>query len=243
MARKSYWDQTYYPQPTENEIRSNAARTARKASGKGQILHPVVLIGRTIAKSWWGKAWCQNLEQYADFETRLPRGQKYVRSGAVVDLDIQKGKISARVQGTRKTPYKIEIRISPLSQQRCDEIMDRCTARVDTLENLLKGSFPESMKDVFLGEGGLFPTPREISFSCSCPDWAVMCKHVAAALYGVGARLDEDPTLFFSLRGIDTSRFVDVVIANRVEAMLSNVNRPSERILQDADLTALFGVI
>ena len=161
----------------------------------------------------------------------------------MVDLNIQKGKISARVQGTRKSPYKIEIRISPLSQQRCDEIMDRCTARVDTLENLLKGSFPESMKDVFLGDGGLFPTPREISFSCSCPDWAVMCKHVAAALYGVGARLDEDPTLFFSLRGIDTSRFVDVVIANRVEAMLSNANRPSDRILQDADLTALFGVI
>ena len=243
MASKSYWEQTYYPQPTEYEIRSNAAQTARKASKKGQILHPVILSGRTIAKSWWGKAWCQNLEQYADFETRLPRGQKYVRSGAVVDLQIQKGKIAARVQGTRKTPYKIEIRISPLSQQRCDEIMDRCTARVDTLENLLSGSFPESMKDVFLGDGGLFPTPKEVSFSCSCPDWAVMCKHVAAALYGVGARLDEDPTLFFSLRGIDTGRFVDVVIANRVEAMLSNVNRPSSRILQDADLTELFGVV
>ena len=243
MARKSYWEQTYYPQPTEYEIRSNAAQTARKASKEGQILHPVILSGRTIAKSWWGKAWCQNLEQYADFETRLPRGQKYVRSGAVVDLQIQKGKIAARVQGTRKTPYKIEIRISPLSQQRCDEIMDRCTTRVDTLENLLSGSFPESMKDVFLGDGGLFPTPREISFSCSCPDWAVMCKHVAAALYGVGARLDENPTLFFSLRGIDTGRFIDVVIANRVEAMLSNVNRPSRRILQDADLTELFGVL
>lgn len=243
MARKSYWEQTYYPQPTESEIRSKAAQTARKASIKGQTLHPVVLSGRTIAKSWWGKAWCQNLEQYADFETRLPRGQKYVRSGAVVDLQIQKGKITARVQGTRRTPYKIEIRISPLSQQRCDEIMDRCTTWVDTLENLLSGSFPESMKDVFLGDGGLFPTPREISFSCSCPDWAVMCKHVAAALYGVGARLDEDPTLFFSLRGIDTGRFVDVVIANRVEAMLSNVNRPSSRILQDVDLTELFGVL
>lgn len=243
MARKSYWEQTYYPQPTEYELRSNAAQTARKASIKGQKLHPVVLAGRSIAKSWWGKAWCQNLEQYADFETRLPRGQKYVRSGAVVDLQIQKGKITARVQGTRKTPYKIEIRISPLSQQRCDEIMERCAARVDTLENLLNGSFPESMKDVFLRDGGLFPTPREISFSCSCPDLAVMCKHIAAALYGVGARLDGAPTLFFSLRGIDTDKFVDVVIANRVETMLSNVNRPSERILQDADLTELFGVI
>lgn len=243
MGRKSYWDQTYYPQPTEYEIRSNAAQTARKAAQKGRTLHPVVLAGRTIAKSWWGKAWCQNLEQYADYETRLPRGQRYVRSGAVVDLLIEKGKITARVQGTRKTPYKTEIRISPLSQQRCDEIMERCTERVDTLENLLNGTFPESMKDVFLGEGGLFPMPREISFSCSCPDWAVMCKHVAAALYGVGARLDEDPKLFFSLRGIDTERFVDVVIANRIESMLANADRPSDRILQDADLTALFDVV
>lgn len=243
MARNSYWEQAYYPQPTEAELRSNAARTARKASQKGQTLCPVVLSGRTIAKSWWGKAWCQNLEQYADFETRLPRGQKYVRSGAVVDLQIQKGKITARVQGTRKTPYKIEIRISPLSQQRCDEIMDRCSTRVDSLENLLAGHFPEELKDVFLGEGGLFPTPREISFSCSCPDWAMMCKHVAAALYGVGARLDADPLLFFTLRGIETTRFVDVVIANRVESMLSNAGKPSPRIIQGAALDDLFGIL
>ena len=242
MARKSYWDQTYFPQPTESEIRSRAAQTARKASIKGQTLHPVALSGRTIAKSWWGKAWCQNLEQYADFETRLPRGQKYVRSGAVVDLQIQKGKITARVQGTRRTPYKIEIRISPLSQQRCDEIMDRCTTRVDTLENLLSGSFPESMKDVFLGDGGLFPTPREISFSCSCPDWAVMCKHVAAAMYGIGLRLDEDPMEFFVLRGLDPSNFIAKAVESRVSIMLKNAKKKSRRIIDAQDVDALFGV-
>ena len=189
MAKKSYWDETFYPQPTEQELRRNAAETAQKASKKGKLLNPVVLSGRKIAKSWWGQAWCENLERYADYDTRLSRGQRYVRSGAVVDLQIQAGRILARVQGTRKTPYKVEIRISPLSQQRCDEIMDRCGARVDSLENLLAGHFPEELKDAFLGAGGLFPTPREISFSCSCPDWAMMCKHVAAALYGVGARL------------------------------------------------------
>lgn len=243
MPRKSYWEPVNYPQPTEWEIQTNVTQTVRKAANKGQPLHPVVLSGRTIAQSWWGKAWCENLERYADFETRLPRGQRYVRSGAVVDLQIQKGRISARVQGTRKTPYKVEIRISPLSQARCDEIMARCTARVDTLEHLLEGEIPEAMKDVFLGDGGLFPTPKEISFNCSCPDWAVMCKHVAAALYGVGSRLDEDPTLFFSLRGIETGRFVDVVIANKIEAMLANVDRPSARILKSPDLTALFDVI
>lgn len=243
MARKSYWEPTYYPQPTETQLQYNAAQTAKKAAGKGKQLCPVILTGRTIAKSWWGKAWCENLERYADFETRLSRGQRYVRSGAVVDLQLQKGKILARVQGSRKTPYKVDIHISPLSEERCEQIMDRCSNKVDTLENLLSGTFPESMKDVFLGEGGLFPTPREISFNCSCPDWAVMCKHVAAVLYGVGARLDEDPTLFFSLRGIDTGRFVDVVIANRIETMLSNVNKPSSRIIQDAKLIELFGVL
>lgn len=243
MARKNYWDTAYYPQPTTQQIKHNASQTARKAAGKGKTLSPVILSGRTIAKSWWGKAWCDNLEQYADFETRLPRGQRYVRSGAVVDLQIQKGKILARIQGSRRTPYKVEIRISPLSEQRCNEIIDRCSSKVDTLESLLNGAFPKAMKDIFLDEGGLFPTPREICFQCSCPDWALMCKHVAAALYGVGARLDEDPTLFFTLRGIDTERFVDVVIANRIETMLSNVSKPSDRIMQEVDLNDIFGVL
>ena len=242
MANR-YWDQTWYPQPTEGELKCNAAHTAQKAARKGQALHPVVIEGRKIAKSWWGQAWCANLERYADYETRLPRGQRYVKSGAVVDLQIQQGKITARVQGTRKVPYKVEIRISPLSEERVEEIVSRCGARVDSLEHLVGGTFPEEFKDIFLGEGGLFPTPREISFSCSCPDWALMCKHVAAALYGVGARLDEDPLLFFTLRSIDTGRFVDVVIAGRVESMLANVNNPSARIITGPGWEELFGVI
>ncbi|MBE6984540.1 MAG: hypothetical protein E7434_02785 [Ruminococcaceae bacterium] len=244
MSRKSYWDtDRHYSQPSTEQIKRNAAQTAKKAVDKGKTLCPVMLSGRTIAKSWWGKAWCENLERYADYESRLSRGQRYVRSGAVVDLQIEKGKILARVQGSRKTPYKVEIRISPLSEERCNEIMNRCSCRVDTMEHLIGGSFPVEMKDIFLSKDGLFPNPKEISFRCSCPDWALMCKHVAAALYGVGARLDEDPTMFFTLRGIDTTRFVDVVIANRIEAMLSNAGNPSDRIMDGADLTSLFGVV
>ena len=243
MGKTKYWEERYYPQPTEAELQRNAAATAQKARKKGQALAPVIISGRKIAKSWWGQAWCDNLERYADYETRLPRGQRYVRSGAVVDLQIQKGKILARVQGSRKIPYKVEIRISPLSQERCDEIMDRCGSRADSLESLLSGSFPETLKDVFLGEGGLFPTPKEIAFGCSCPDWAMMCKHVAAALYGVGARLDENPMLFFALRGIDTDRFVDVAIANRIERMLANVDKPSHRIMDTTGWEDLFGVL
>ena len=146
------------------------------------------------------------------------------------------------MQGTRKTPYKVEIRISSLSEQRIEQITEKCGTRAETLDKLVGGDFPKEPKDVFLENGGLFPEPREISFSCSCPDWAVMCKHVAATLYGVGARLDEEPLLFFSLRGIDTTRFVDVVISNRVEAMLQNADKPSRRILQETQIESLFGV-
>lgn len=210
---------------------------------KGQLLEPVVISGRTIAKSWWGQAWCRNLEQYADFESRLDRGKRYIRTGAVLDLKIQKGKVLARVQGSRKTPYKVEIRISPLSEEKCQAILQKCGRRIENLEALAAGDFPPDLKELFLGPEGLFPTPKEISFNCSCPDWALMCKHVAAALYGVGARLDTRPALFFELRGMDMERFLDVAVANKVEAMLANAQKPSGRILDGADLNSLFGVL
>ena len=128
MAR--YWNEMNYPQPTEEELKENAKNTRKKAAAKGQTLHPVVIKSRQIANSWWGKAWCENLERYADFDTRLPRGRRYVRTGAVIDLQIKKGKIMARVQGTRKTPYKVEIRISPLSEERIETITGKCGTRV-----------------------------------------------------------------------------------------------------------------
>lgn len=240
---KRYWNEMNFPQPTDRELKKNAKATAQKAAKKGKELHPVIITGRQITKSWWGNAWCSNLERYADFDNRLPRGKRYVKTGAVIDLDIAKGKILARVQGTRKTPYNVEIRISPLSEQQIQTITDKCGKKVDNLSKLVSGDFPEELKEVFIGQGGLFPSPKEISFNCSCPDWALMCKHVAAVLYGVGARLDEDPLLFFTLRGIDTNRFVDVVIANRTEMMLANVNKPSKRILSDTSLSDIFGVI
>lgn len=242
MAR--YYDsEQRYTQPTAEELRSRAKSGTARAKAKGKALHPIVLSGRAIAKHWWGVAWCNNLERYADFASRIDRGKRYVRSGAVLDLQIQKGRITARVQGSRKVPYKVEIRISPLSEERCQQMMQRCSARIENLEALTAGQFPRELQELFTGQGGLFPTPREISFSCSCPDWALMCKHVAAALYGVGVRLDEDPLLFFELRGLDVNRFVDVAVANKVEAMLEHARRPSGRIIADADLRSLFGVL
>lgn len=238
-----YWDTPYYEQPNTKELKRNAEESKKKEKKKGNVLEPVVVQGRNIVKNWWGKAWCNNLEQYADYESRLDRGKRYVRTGAVIDLKIQRGKILARVQGSRKVPYKVEIRISPLSEEKCQSIIQQCGRKIENMEELLNGNFPEEMQELFQGKGGLFPTPSEISFNCSCPDWALMCKHVAATLYGVGARLDVNPLLFFELRGIDIGHFIDVTIANRVESMLANEGKPSNRIMEDEDLTALFGVL
>lgn len=244
---RDYWETEYFRQPTNAELRRNAESTKRKASKKGQELHPIVVSGRTITNSWWGNAWCRNLERYADFSSRIDRGKRYVRTGTVLDLTIAKGRVLARVQGSRKVPYKIEVRISPLSEEACQSIIGRCTTKVGHIEQLLSGCFPEEMKELFEGRNGLFPSPNEISFSCSCPDWALMCKHVAAVLYGIGVRLDEDPLLFFTLRGIDIDRFIDVALASKVDKMLENVKsapRNSKRVMTDtAELTELFGVL
>ena len=237
-----YWDDGFYSQPTTSELKRKLEASRKNAEKKGNVLEPVVIRGRGIANSWWGQAWCANLERYADFESRLVRGKRYVRTGAVIDLKIEKGRIRARVQGTRKTPYKVEVRISPLSEERCQKIIGKCGQRVETLEKLLAGDFPVELKELFTERDGLFPTPREISFSCSCPDWALMCKHVAAVLYGIGARLDENPSLFFELRGIEIGRFVDVAIANRVEVMLKNAGKTSARMIRDDEIRELFGV-
>lgn len=239
-----YWNDTsFYSQPTAQELQKRSAESRKRARKGGKVLEPVVIKGRSIVNNWWGMAWCDNLEQYADYESRLDRGKRYVRNGSVIDLKIQKGKIQARVQGTRKTPYKVEIRISPLSEEKCQAVIGKCGRKLKNLEALMSGDFPEDMKELFQGKDGLFPSPREISFNCSCPDWALMCKHVAAALYGVGARLDEKPLLFFELRGIDVGRFIDVTLANKVEAMLANADRPSSRIIEGADIKGLFGVL
>ena len=237
-----YWDDGFYSQPTTSELKQKSETSRKSAEKKGKVLEPVVIQGRSIANSWWGQAWCANLERYADFESRLGRGKRYVKTGAVIDLKIGKGKIQAKVQGSRKTPYKVEIRISPLSEEHCQGIIEKCGQRVETLEKLLAGNFPMELKELFTGRDGLFPSSREISFLCSCPDWALMCKHVAAVLYGIGARLDENPSLFFELRGIEMGRFIDVAIANRVEVMLKNVGKKSARMIRDEDVLELFGV-
>lgn len=240
-----YWDDfSIYSQPETSKLKKNASESKKKATKKGKVLNPIVVTTRAIVKKWWGKAWCENLERYADYENRIDRGKRYVRTGTVIDLKIENGKVLAKVQGSRKTPYNVSVRISPLSEEKCQSIMQRCGRKLENLESLLEGDFPMDMQELFKEKDGLFPTPREISFDCSCPDWAIMCKHVAAVLYGVGVRLDENPALFFALRGIDMDRFIDTTLGNKVEQMIANsqnIEKRSNRIIGDHVLKDIFG--
>lgn len=242
MAR--YWKPTLqYSQLSVEELQRKAIQSVQSAKHKGKEMHPISITGKQIANSWWGQAWCKNIEQYADYASRIERGKRYVRSGAVIDLSIKNGKVLGRVQGTRKAPYKVEIKISPLKEENCEIIIERCGSQIENLQELVNGNFPENLQEVFLGENGLFPTPREISFNCSCPDWALMCKHVSAVLYGIGAKLDENPFLFFELRGIDANRFIDVAIKDHVETMLESADLPpTERVMDDSSIETLFGL-
>ena len=240
-----YWeDISVYTQPKSSELKKKAADSKKKASKAGKVFQPIIVQGRVIAKNWWGKAWCENLERYADYGNRLDRGKRYVRAGTVIDLNLEKGKISAKVQGSRKIPYKVEIKISPLSEEKCQSIMAKCNKKLGNIEALLTGNFPEEMQELFKDKKGLFPAPKEIGFNCSCPDWALMCKHVAATLYGVGVRLDENPILFFTLRGIDVEHFIDIALENKVEQMLANaehIDKNNSRILDELSCKELFG--
>src|SRR5216684_4556002 len=201
----SYFE--WHPYVPVAEKRRQAQRKLVKLRKQGQPVAPVTIEGRTIAKTFWGKSWCANLERYSDYATRIPRGRTYARNGSVLDLQIAKGEIVAMVAGS--SLYKIKITIAPVKAARWTAICRDCAGAIDSLVELLQGRMAKGIMDRVCREGdGLFPPPEEIKLSCSCPDWADMCKHVAAALYGVGARLDEKPQLLFVLRGVDESELI-----------------------------------
>jgi uncharacterized Zn finger protein len=220
------------------EKRRQAEREVAKLKKRGQSITPVKIEGRTIAKSFWGQAWCTNLERYSDYENRLPRGRSYVRNGSVVDLQIAKGEVTAMVAGSDL--YRINIAISPVKTSRWKAICRDCAGTIDSLVELLQGRLAKGVMDRVCREGdGLFPSPREIKLSCSCPDWADMCKHVAAALYGIGARLDEKPRLLFVLRGVDEN---ELIARAGTDLPLSKAAPHAAKVLDHGDATALFGL-
>lgn len=220
------------------ERRRNAEREAQKIKKKGRSLSPVVTRGRSIASTFWGKSWCNNLERYSDFSNRLPRGRTYVRNGSVIDLQIAPGEVSALVSGS--SIYKVAVKVLAVPQAQWAALCADCAGAVDSLVELLEGRFSKGvMEHLCQQRTGLFPTPAEIAFSCSCPDWAAMCKHVAAVLYGIGARLDERPDLLFLLRKVDEK---DLIAKASRSLPLSKKGPAKDKILASEDLSALFGL-
>ncbi|MFZ0133830.1 MAG: SWIM zinc finger family protein [Desulfobacterales bacterium] len=235
MGRYSndYW-RPYVPVA---ERRRQAAKKLAKLKKAGCEVAPVEIAGRKIALTFWGDAWCKNLEAYSDYSNRLPRGRTYVRNGSVIDLQIEAGRVRATVSGSEI--YEVDIRIEPLARSRWAEIKNHCAGRIDSLVELLKGSISKGVMEIVTRKGqGLFPSPQEITLSCSCPDWATMCKHVAAALYGVGARLDHRPELLFALRGVDPTEMIEAAVDRPPAAGGARKGR----VLESDELSSVFGI-
>jgi len=232
------WPSSWPARPGAAQRRNRAARALDRLHRQGLDLEPVLLEGRSIARTFWGRAWCENLESYSDYSNRLPRGRAYVRGGAVCHLEILRGRIRARVCGTRL--YEVAINIRPLPAAVWQKLKERSTGRIPSALDLLQGSLPEEvLKIVTDRREGLFPAPAEIQMRCSCPDWAFMCKHIAAALYGVGARLDASPELLFLLRGVDHLELVEAKTQAVVKAVLRGGQRPR---LPESKIEEVFGL-
>jgi uncharacterized Zn finger protein len=220
------------------ERKRRAAREVEKLRKKGRPAVPVMVEGHTIARTFWGQAWCDNLERYSDFANRLPRGRSYVRNGLVIDLDITAGRVKALVSGSRI--YEVVVKVTPVTKARWRSICRDCAGGIDSLVELLQGRFSKGvMERVCLQKTGLFPSLDEIEFSCSCPDWASMCKHVAAVLYGIGARLDKQPELLFKLHQVDHN---ELIAKAGKEFPLTRKRPNAEKILGRDDLSELFGL-
>ncbi len=234
----SYGYSYFKPQPTQAELRVKVAKAIKPG------YKPVSIEGRTIASTWWGRAWCDNIDRYADNYNRLDRGKKYVRANAVIDLDIGEGLVTAKVLGSGRKPYDVVVRIEPLKKDRLDHIIKVCSGKLESLAALESGKFPKEYQQLFTDkEGGLFPSLREIRFSCSCPDLSRLCKHIAAVLYGIGRRLDDNPLIFLTLRGIDVKSFTESVIRKEAGRLWSSSDKKirAGRVMDEDRAKGLFG--
>jgi uncharacterized Zn finger protein len=218
--------------------RARAARELAKLRKNGRAMSPIAIEGRKIASTFWGKAWCDNLERYSDYANRLPRGRTYARNGSVVDLQVGPGRVTALVSGSAM--YDVQVTVGPVPRARWSAICKDCSGAIDSLVELLQGRLSKGVMTRLCEEKtGMFPSPKDIRFTCSCPDWASMCKHVAAVLYGVGARLDRQPELLFTLREVDQQE----LIATAGSGFSTKGRRPAgTKVLASDDLSEMFGI-
>ncbi|MCT4595425.1 MAG: SWIM zinc finger family protein [Anaeromicrobium sp.] len=233
----------FAPYVTVAERRARAEEAIKELRKKGSNISPIIIEGRAMAKKWWGKSWNKNLESYSDYSNRISRGRSYARHGSVIDLKITKGKVKALVLGSGHEPYKVNITIKELGKESWESIVSECLGKIQSIEKLLQGQFPEELEELFVSKRqGLFPTPREIEFHCDCPDYAIMCKHVAAVLYGVGARLDNEPSIFFTLRGVNMDDIISEAVTKETKTMLERSKKKGRRVIEDDEIFNMFGI-
>jgi uncharacterized Zn finger protein len=227
--------------PIKQRLANGRRELQKLAKARGRPLAPVTLHSKHIATSFWGRAWCRHLESHSDYASRLPRGRTYVRNGSVLDLQIERGKVEAHVAGSAL--YEVTIGLSQLADARWQQLIAACAGRIGSLISLMRGELSHEVLAVLTdAKTGLFPAPREIKLRCTCPDAAYMCKHVAAVLYGVGARLDQAPELFFVLRQVDQAELLAGARSADVLAVAGARTNSGKRRLASSALGSLFGI-
>lgn len=224
--------------PVGKRIEAAKKHAAKRAKRAGRSAEPVKITGRAIATTFWGKSWCRHLEHYSDFSNRLPRGRTYARNGSIADLLVTRGRIEAVVAGSEV--YDVAIAIAPLAPEKWRAIKRDCATSIGSLVDLLTGCIADDvMRRLVRPEDGMFPSPRQITMKCSCPDGARLCKHLAAVLYGVGRRLDSQPELLFLLRGVDQQ---ELVAAATKESVSRAVRGNAPHALGRDALEEIFGI-
>lgn len=222
-----------YPRYVSAAERKEKSEKLIKKLQTSQNLNPIVVKAKSIATSFWGKSWCRHLSTYEYYTARLSRGRSYLRSGTVVDLQISEGLVQAQVLGT--SLYQVNIRFENLDPELWSEFVQKTSGEIDSLLDLLAGNLPEKITEVMCDPfSGFFPDESKIRFSCTCLDDADLCKHVAAALYGVAIRFDEDAKLFFILRGVDPS--------DLLKQATKDFSSPQAEDISKEDLSDLFQI-
>lgn len=227
-----------WSQEAAHEHKEHLQRQIDRRLKRGETLQVLTAPSgsKKLCTTFWGQAWCRNLEAYQVYDARLPRGRSCLRQGKLFNLEISAGRISALVAGADL--YEASVHIQPLSQERWQEITHAATSRAPSMLDLLAGRLGDDLMQLLTDpEHGLFPSPKEIRFDCSCPDYADLCEHTAAVLYGTGLKLDADPALLFTLRQVDPAALL-ASAGSTVTSALPDTGGD----LSGSDLSALFGI-
>ena len=178
------------------ERRAKALKKVNKLRKGGKKIHPVEIDGRTIARSFWGKGWCDHLESFSDYTIGCPGAGRMCETDPFAIW--KSNRVGLKRWSAVSALYSVVVTIKKLKPARWKALKKRCAGQIGSMLELLQGKLSHQvMTHVTDRKEGLFPQPGEIEFDCDCPDWAYMCKHVAAVLYGVGSRLDHYPNCSF----------------------------------------------